>query len=319
MKVLNLEMYDGFTISKNENIEFLKAKLSEDKNIARIVQGQYCLAVSRLERNLGARSKYALEFYFDFVGKPDAPTSRERIAFWFSGNFPKIFTLSSEFTEDRIRLFLDYKDWVIRFSRVFSEKWDNPLAEDLENGYINQIEHDLIRLKAKLYQNLWDLIYIKWKSIELSLSRDPNWSFESPIHFFQEFMEIDFRGELDRFWKSRYEVNTKDFKRLSTLQRKRLKGSSLTRFEEDEWQRYEGTLLNENIWWGRLSEILEDAVIRKVDPTVEFYVKTIDATVDAICKLYQKAACDQISGFRSVTWLDGREHIGIWHKSMGVN
>jgi hypothetical protein len=319
MEELNLENIDGLTIIpilKGERYE--PSMILNDKNIKAIYQGRYCIAVKRFERNLGARSKYSVALYFKPVGSPDAINDRAKIAFWFSAKFPDLSIIStSEITEDQIWLLLSYKDWITRFSLIFSGLRDNPFTEDLEDGILHPLEHELLWNKAKLYSNLWELISLRWKPIELCLSQESDWSFESPVHFFQEIIESDFREEINYFWRTRHEFNILSHKNLAKLQIKQINGEMFTDKEIGNYQKYNNMILpGRNIWRERLERIIQNTEIRRIDPTVDAYLKIIAALKEAICKLNLKACCDPTSGFHSVTWIDGRKYPGIQYKSV---
>lgn len=286
------------TFSKINLIQFKQSLPANTIQLA----GLNSVAIFIPVRNLGARTKYSLEFHFNTISSPNAATEKERLAFWLSAEFPKFPDGKPLLSEDQIWEWLHFKDWVIRIAKIFSGM-DEPLTADLKTGEIDQLEHDLNWAQAKIFINLWELLSNKWQPIKEALARSGDIPHNEPVDLFKQIIGTELTHRFSICFKDHFNFSVSENKKFNTLLRRQIKGGFLTQKEQLEISKLHAKYCSKNLWWTRLHTILLDVFNKKADPLVEAYWQIHDVLLDTTCKLTQRSICQ--GSLSSVTWVGG--------------
>ncbi len=246
------------------------------------------------ETKIGNLHKRQYKFHWETVGGNSlSATDREQIAFHIS-RLP-----SSEWLDaanfDQICEWILCHDFAVRLAKCFLlgyQQPDNPLVRELEEGIIDQYEHDYIWLISDRYNNFWNLILRKEKKIKTALSKNKKWGypFENRREFFQEIVKAYIEGNFLKCFEQNYEHKPREYKELITSCRQKLNGQDIPEPKTKKLNKLAKKYMPSNVWNERLIEIL--TILAQHDSLIKAHMEINKTLTNALLALEQKACCD---------------------------
>ena len=216
-------------------------------------------------------------------------------------------------------MWVSHKIFVIQVAEIIKDNKGQIIAEQLEEGLIDQIEYDVIWAEGQVWRNIWELIHKKWSIISRYLTQYFNCPFTIPEQLFQEIIAIRFNGGFDGYSQSHYQQNYKEIWKFSTLRQKRYQGfGCLEELEIKKLDSLTKKYLIRNPWLESVLEILPEIIKETDDSVLKTHLEVHHYWANAIDKLISKGCSDpRNQKLFNTTWIDGCEYQGIKYKTVG--
>ena len=253
--------------------------------------------------------KWNYNFQWETIGDNSSSASdKEQIAFYIS-RLPSSDWLDGA-SFDQICEWMMCHDFAIRLAKCFLyQQPDNPLARELEEGIIDQYEHDYIWLISDRYNNFWNLILRKEKKIKTALSKNWGYPFQNRKEFFQEIVRAYIEGNFTKCFEQNYEHKPREYKALITASRQQANGQDIPESKAKKLNKLAKKYIPLNVWNERLIEI--STVLAERDSLIKAHLAINKTLTDALLALEQKACCDPTLKDHAPRFYAWRR--GLWH------
>lgn len=136
-------------------------------------------------------------------------TRAEKIAYTISTSNMKEKIIKQIDTEDRLKLWLDYKDYSYRIASCFLYG-DKLLEQEFKEGIITNSVCDLTYTTYQTYYLFYKIIDRKWKKIKNIFSPNKKFSFNSSVELFEEIICKNLENDYSKCLLPQVKLRAKD-------------------------------------------------------------------------------------------------------------
>lgn len=272
------------------------------------IQRLNCYLEYEIEVKLETREKINSYFGWLPVGNPIG-TEKEQIAYFLSAEVPNENFHSEFSTLEQAIYWLQAKEWAILVAHAFLE---TPLISKIKD-VASDPYLDYIHLSAKYYQNLWDLLKIRWKKISPRLSPINGQKIENELELIKLIIAAEVDGRFAICLEPQYQINYKEDKELATLSYQSRRRILLPK-EQQRIEKMKQNSVSPNPWLDQLMVACVSLVLK--DPVILTHLIIHAAIKDGVCRLIQN---DVTQGrATNYTWIDGYQNPGlVWRSASG--
>ncbi len=270
-----------------------------------------CRAVLFLEQKiLNGKCKYGAIVSWKPVGSDSQKASDKLRLARFLSELPDADFLNQITHFNQLCRWLQAKDYMLYVAKCWlagsDGQPDNPLLRDLEEGKIEPFQNDQIWLSTRMYENLWNLVNLKWKPIKAKL-KSSQWG--CPFTTGRELLEVIIKTEVDSEFsvclKSFFEAKTHEINELFALSRKNLT-TDLPPDHQKRLKQLRSKYATRIPWLERLIEVSRS--IAKNDALTYTMLATHDVLLDGICKKQQDVFCKPKLK-QPESWINGKRYL----------
>jgi len=242
-------------------------------------------------------------------------TDREKIARYICNtpHFSEYFCKNKIHpTEDILLQLALSKDLAIRIAQCFLEgKVNKPLARDIEEEFIDELQRDEILLLSEFYQNYWKILNTKWNKIKkIMKEKFDDFSFTSEIELIKKIIDEHLSEPFINYTTSKYKAYSPYHQK--TMWKFSSKGSMSDLSNKDrrklcELTREHGNNRGEiNKWTGRFLDVCQ--VLAEKDSYIATHLTIHKALVKGQSQFRLKVHCNpslSSERMRSHAWING--------------
>lgn len=279
-----------------------------------LIECSNCYCIYCYKPSVGEHISIHLEFSQKTIGDYSSQTQKEQMVFFISRDLPSNYLFDEADTIDQIIKWMEWRNDNIYIAMCLlagNKQTDNPLERDLEEGLIDEFTHDYIWLHADLFDNLWKLIFLKWKKIKDLFSfiekedNEYQFPFKNSLELMKEILRETNDGKFLNYLKPHYVERMSERKRIATLSRKKRRGK-LSFGEIEKLSKLIDRHTPEEPFW--LSNVLIAAkVLAEKDLFIRTRLRIHEEIMDGLDAMDQKAACNPKFNFcgKSEEWVKG--------------
>jgi hypothetical protein len=272
------------------------------------IQGLNCYLEYEIGIRLETREKINRWFKWRTVGNLNG-TEKEQIAYFLSAELPNENFHSECSTLDQAIYWLEAKDWAILVAHAFLE---TPLISKIKD-VVSDPYLDYIHLSAKYYQNLWDLLKIRWTKISPRLSPINGQKIENKLDLIKLIIAAEVDGNFAICLKPQHQINYKEDKELATLSYQSRRRALLPN-EQQRIEKMKQKSVAPNPGLNQLMAACQS--LFKKDSVISSHLIIHAAIKDGLCKLTQNDVTQGRAS--SYTWIDGYRNPGlVWRSACG--
>ncbi len=276
--------------------------------------GDCQLVISEIQQ-IGKRVRFNyLIAWYPLENSTDNTSDKAQITDFIS-KLPSVDSLDELKSIQQLVHWINTKNFALSIAKCWnSEKYNqpnNPLARELEEGYIDQWLHDFTWLQALWQQNLWKLICLKGKDIRTVLQSQFEYPFNSDRELFQEILRDQADSYFLKCTKSLYVEKAGDIKDLADLKSMQL-GNILPSSERTKLNELEKYYAAPQVWLKRVLKVAGELSQR--DTLIYTLIATYNELLLGITRMQQKAYRNpdlKCYGQITSTWENGLNSPGI--------
>jgi hypothetical protein len=269
------------------------------------IQGFDCFLEYEIEIKLEARERINCSFGWRPVGNPTG-TEKEQIAYYLSNELPNENFHSEISTLEQAEYWVGAKQWAILTAHAFL---DTPLISRIKDVASGR-DLDYIHLSGKYYQNLWDLLKMRWKKISPKLSLINGQKVENELELMKLIIAAEIDGRFAICLEGQHQINYKESKELATLSYQSRRRTLLPK-EHQRVEKMKQKSVSPNPALDQLMAACRDLAL--TDSLILTHLRIHAAIRDGLGRLIQN---DVTQGrATSYTWIDGRQNPGLVSRS----
>jgi hypothetical protein len=274
------------------------------------IQGFNCYLEYEIEVKLETREKINCSFGWARVGNSSG-TEKEQIAYFLSDELPNEKFHSEFSTLDQAIYWLQAKEWAILVAHAFLE---TPVISKIKD-VVSDPYLDYIHLSAKYYQNLWDLLKIRWEKISPRLNPINGQKIENKLDLIKLIIAAEVDARFAICLEPQHQINYKEDKELATLSYQRRRRALLPN-EQQRIEKMKQKSVAPNPGLNQLMAACQSLFIKNKDSVIFTHLTTHAAIKDGLCRLIQNDVTQGRAS--SYTWIDGYQNPGlVWRSASG--